>query len=52
MRDNPTHYHPCITCKRPAHCHCDEPENGGKEHVWCREGMTFNEYNRAFRNEF
>jgi hypothetical protein len=46
------HRHLCITCECPIDCRCDDAENGGNEHVWCRDGMTFNEYNRAFRNEF
>jgi hypothetical protein len=46
------HRHLCITCQRPVDCRCDDPESGGNEHVWCREGMTFNEYNRAFSREF
>jgi hypothetical protein len=51
-KSSPYHYHLCITCGQPVNCDCDEPENGGNEHVWCREGMTFNQYNRSFRNEF
>jgi hypothetical protein len=46
------HRHLCITCERPVDCRCDDEANGGNEHVWCREGMTFNEYNRAFSREF
>jgi hypothetical protein len=50
----PLHSHPCITCDRPVDCDCDQPDYDAtaKEHVWCREGMTRSEYNRAFKDEF
>jgi hypothetical protein len=33
--------------------HCGLPNWGDAiEHVWCREGMTIGEYNRAHRNSF
>jgi hypothetical protein len=45
------HRHLCITCERPVDCRCDDEANGGNEHVWCREEMTYNEYKHVFRDE-